>query len=267
MQNIKNSYNMIDNLSKTISKRKGENSTLLIIGGSELYVGAPLFAARSAMKIGFDLVYIMTQKECLIPLKILIPEAIVFEINEISFILNRINICIFGTGLGRPSCLVCDKILRVFGYLIKKNIFFIIDGDGFYFFEQNMPFFDIAIVKKNFIFTPNYNEFIRLKRIINCKKFMVIEKGIFDTIYCNEKKEIVENEGCKKRCGGQGDILTGVLAYFVCNNEDDRLFECMILACKIMRKMAYMAEKKHGRSLVAADILKFASKAFISFLN
>lgn len=82
-------------LNYEFADQKGVNSTCLVIGGSPFYTGAPYFSALTAFKMGFDLVYIMTTSNCdNTPLKTLLPEAVVTQLQTSAWIINRINICL-----------------------------------------------------------------------------------------------------------------------------------------------------------------------------
>lgn len=233
--------------------KKGHNSTILVIGGSELYTGAPYFVSLSALKSGFDLCYIMSEKEAINPLKILLPEAIVSTIICSKWILDRINVCVIGPGLGRPNKCTIETIVEIHNYLKSKDIYFIFDGDGIFLYSQIQAFQNYSKT----ILTPNYNETKRLK---NCEVTHCIEKGSVDIIHFGSERFEIADEGSAKRCGGQGDILCGILAYLVCKNYD--IGKCMIAACKVLRRASNIAFKEHQRSLITRDIIQEISDAF-----
>jgi ATP-dependent NAD(P)H-hydrate dehydratase len=104
---------------------------------------------------------------------------------------------------------------------------------------------------------------------------MILAKGvddIFVSVLAGEKQETSQRtkfeniEGSKKRCGGQGDILTGVLAVFLAwsNAEIDQsspetCIRSSRLACfcasALTREAARKAYEKNKRSLQSSDIL------------
>lgn len=233
------------------SKRKGENSTILLVGGSSLYTGAPYFTAYSALLMGFDLCYIMTADEAILSLKILLPEAIVTKIARTKWILDRINICVIGPGLGRLDDNLTKEVIEIIDFLISKNVWFIFDGDGIHFYLQN------NLHKKNYeniILTPNFNEMQKILRSgIVFENLNYIEKGPSDKVNYQGQSANVNDIGTPRRCGGQGDILNGILAFLVNNNEDK--LEAMKLSCKILRKAANLAFQKKNTSMIARDII------------
>ena len=56
---------------------KGSSGRIVIIGGSDLYTGAPYYAATAALQTGADLVTIFTAAEAAVPLKCYSPELMV----------------------------------------------------------------------------------------------------------------------------------------------------------------------------------------------
>ncbi|EJW02770.1 hypothetical protein EDEG_02833 [Edhazardia aedis USNM 41457] len=248
----------MNNHRRTLYKnmKKGKNATNLIIGGSDMYAGAPYFASISSLRTGSDLSFIMTQKKVLIPLKILLPESIVIPIQKTEWILNRINVCVIGPGLGRVEGFVADKIIEIANYLLQKNIPIIIDGDGINWLIQHLD--RIYMSGGRIIVTPNFNE---AKKLVGCnlESFLVVEKGDKDMIYGKNFNETVCDENSLKRCGGQGDILVGIMATLLSYVDDFEEFDLenkCTEACRILRKTSNIAYKKYGLSLMARDIIE-----------
>lgn len=218
---------------------KGDNGVCLIIGGSEIYTGAPYFASLSAFRSGCDLVYIFTSNK---NLKILCPEAIVCDIDTHDWILNRITVCIIGCGLGRINETILSKIIEI----VKRiNVPIIIDGDGLHYFNH------FKILKKKFILTPNHNE---IKKLEFDDEYVVL-KGESDLIKFKDLKIRINECGSLKRCGGQGDILVGIIAGLMGTGLE--MMDVLKYSCIIMRKAAYKAYNKFGRSLIAEDIIPY----------
>lgn len=232
---------------------KGDSGCILIIGGSKDYVGAPYFSSLAALRTGSDLVYIFCQKEALIPLKTLLPEAIVTEIGFREFMLKRVTACVIGPGLGiiEEESEVFKLITQIVDFLAKERIPIILDGDGLRLYSNH--------VFKNYpvlLLTPNVKE--RKKALWLEPNHILIEKGKYDIIRIEERKEIVKEQGIIRRCGGQGDILVGILSSFIswadCNNKDELIYACKD-ACILVRKAGVLAMNEKGYSVIASDIL------------
>ncbi|EOB13651.1 hypothetical protein NBO_64g0032 [Nosema bombycis CQ1] len=249
--------NLINEKFEFENDKKGKNGTVLIIGGSAMYTGAPYFSGLSALRTGADLVYIFTDNNAVIPLKVLLPEAIVTELSYEEWILERVDICIFGTGLGRPSQSQKCVIKSILQFLHQKNKKIIIDGDGIK-LSNELDMFDF----KNIIFTPNQKE---NKHVPPLKSNQyLIKKGEHDVIQSKDKTINVKEETCDKRVGGQGDILVGILATLLIKVKDkeseENIFLCLKIAVVILRTAGKKAFDSKGRSLITRDILDALSE-------
>lgn len=254
------------------SHRKGDGGVLLIIGGCELYTGAPYYASKAAAMSGIDLIYILTCENIpLAPsttsLKTLLPECIIipiltFDIQKHSFILNRITSLVFGSGMGRPDTKIIDKIKQVFYFLstLKKAPTTVVDGDGIYCMFTHK---DIQI--KNIILTPNFNE----KKYISQSDHQILcilYKGSRDILMTDEECWGIRNEGSHRRCGGIGDVLAGLIASF--DNHYDDPVQAVISASSLTRELSRRAWQKFKIAMSVKDILNemkyyFASKEMI----
>ncbi|XP_012268652.1 ATP-dependent (S)-NAD(P)H-hydrate dehydratase [Athalia rosae] len=226
----------------TSSKYKGQDGRIGIFGGSTEYTGAPFFAAISALRVGADLAHIFCTKEAGIPLKSYSPEPIIHPVldqhDAIKLIkpwLDRLHVIVIGPGLGRE-----EKVFKVIADLIsicrdlKKPL--IIDADGLALICQRPE-----LVKEypGLILTPNAVEFSRLAKAlleksiqpapvakvsdvkhladVLGKNVVVLHKGAKDVIVDGHKGTETLScgvSGSPRRCGGQGDLLSGALAVF-----------------------------------------------------
>lgn len=59
---------------------KGQAGRIGIVGGSEEYTGAPIFASMAAFRTGADLVHVFCAKNAAIPIKSFSPDLIVHPI-------------------------------------------------------------------------------------------------------------------------------------------------------------------------------------------
>ena len=73
------------------------------------------------------------------------------------------------------------------------------------------------------ILTPNYNEYQRLSSALNCSSLedlckklgvIIVRKGEFDDISNGDWTFQCKVNGSNRRCGGQGDLLSGSIATF-----------------------------------------------------
>ncbi|GAB66711.1 carbohydrate kinase [Plasmodium cynomolgi strain B] len=163
---------------------KGCGGKVCVVGGSEVYSGAPFLSAMSALKLGADLSFVITAQENGIPLKCYSPELIVYpylcsqksNINNIpgeelkkgelkkctEYLVSRIDCCVFGPGLGSIDEVTKDCLSYVMKKMIKKNIFLILDADIIEFVLTCRDIFYLIQNYQHCLFTPNKNEFKKM---------------------------------------------------------------------------------------------------------
>lgn len=98
---------------------------------------------------------------------------------------------------------------------------------------------------------------------------VLVAKGRRDTVCWDGTLRYSSSVGCPRRCGGQGDILSGVLAttvswamaysrrqkYDQASEEPLAIVESVLAAANVVRQAAQVAFEKRGRSTVARDIM------------
>ncbi|KAF3330908.1 ATP-dependent (S)-NAD(P)H-hydrate dehydratase [Carex littledalei] len=287
------------------TRYKGQAGRIAIIGGCREYTGAPYFTAISALKIGADLSHVFCTKDAATVIKSYSPELIVHPILEESYSirederetvtykilteirkwLERFDCIVVGPGLGRdPFLLNCvSDIMR---HARQLNIPTVIDADGLFLVTNN-----IDLVKDNSlaVLTPNKMEYKRLlEKILNSdvsednpseqlrllsQKIggaTILRKGKEDLISDAETVTKVSTFGSPRRCGGQGDILSGSVAVFTswARNyvmssmpSSEKSLNPLILGCVagsiLLRKAATAAFASKKRATLTTDIIEF----------
>lgn len=224
---------------------KGENGTVIIIGGSEMYTGAPIFSALAALKTGSDLAYIFTHENSVSQIKKLL-EAVVLPFRFVPEILEKATTCIIGPGLGKINDSDLKILLNILEFLDSKNVPFIIDGDAIHYYKKGV-FSNLGTV----ILTPNHNE---AKNLFPNFNHICIYKGKLDRIEFKDSKTFVFNESSMKRCGGQGDLLTGILATALSHCSGNFIDAC-ISSCEMIREASRCAFELKEYSLMTSDII------------
>lgn len=213
------------------SLHKGEAGRIGVVGGSREYTGAPYFAAISALKVGCDLSHVFCMSEAAPVIKSYSPELIVHPIldsrNSVSDIcqwLPRIHSLIVGPGLGREQT-IFENTKEVILNARKMDIPIVIDADGLFYVTQ---YPDIVKGHRQITLTPNAMEFSRLYHsmvgteipadneiasVVKVSSLLgnvtVVRKGKEDIISDGIKVLTCDHHGSYRRCGGQGDLLSG----------------------------------------------------------
>lgn len=192
--------------------------------------------------------------------------------------LDRLHVIVIGPGLGRDEKTI-NTVEQIITICNRKSKPLVIDADGLYLISQNKSV--ISNYSTNIILTPNVME---LKRLLNytenddavkqerLKEFINIVganvtllcKGQQDEIISKSGKFKVSDGGSGRRCGGQGDLLSGSLATFLTwslekniniNGPDLRCAVACYAASRLTRLCNQSAFAKYGRSMTCTDMI------------
>lgn len=277
----------------TSKKHKGQDGRIGIIGGCQEYTGAPYFAAISALKVGADLSHVFCTKDAATVIKSYSPELIVHPVldspnavEEIEKWLPRLHGLVVGPGLGRD-----DLLLRTAKEVIERSkardIPIVIDADGLWLVSQQPSV--IQGYQKG-ILTPNFMEFTRLYESLHNEpmdstdhqrnamqlsvamgNLTLVLKGERDLITDGSKVISCSVEGSGRRCGGQGDLLSGSLgvlahwAHAASAAGTLSMKPSMVAAygaCSLTRQCNSQAFRQHGRSTTTSDMIQEIGSAF-----
>jgi len=266
------------------SSIKGDHGRIAIIGGSQMYTGAPYFAGISSMRAGGDLCSIYTAPSASVSLKAMSPDLMVVPTLSIPDDVNAQAIAI-GPGLGRDAS-VLPEIMGAIKIAQRRDIPLVLDADALYLLTNHGELRDLFSEmdggnsnNDNVVLTPNVKEFKYVDKVVGRAKFAYISKGATDRICVGGITSNVCTRGSAKRVGGQGDILAGILALFLSwvhtttggRNIDDApparaslslaRAAAAVAACSVTRHAGYLAFEKHGRSLLTSDIVEEIGRA------
>lgn len=207
---------------------KGGRGTLLIVGGSRHYRGAPLLSAVGALKSGCGIVIVASSNEVCNEGTSFVPEAVFTPLahenfEELLCWADRGTAAVVGPGLGRD---------RWSGALIEYmwNNWphpLLVDGDGLFWLAELRT----SLKKRDdVLLTPHEGEAARLleissKDIASSRLYAarqlanewgtVILKG-YGTVICTECQSIVVQEGGPElSIPGSGDVLSGIVGTFL----------------------------------------------------
>ncbi|KAI0295944.1 Ribokinase-like protein [Russula brevipes] len=291
---------------------KGQSGRVGVLGGALDYTGAPFFAAISAQRVGVDLSHVICSPTAAGAIKSYSPDLIVHPIlceetppkslrPELAALLSRLHVLVIGPGLGR------EEYMQTFARLAldiakEQHMYLVLDADGLYMAGRQL---DLIRGYRRIVLTPNVVEFKRLseqagidpntppeERASSVSKALggvtVLQKGESDIIAVNtegaaaaheaEQKEVVvmRTPGGMKRCGGQGDILSGSVGAFLAwakcyesgafGDNAIPVSRMPMLAAvggsMVTRTTSRRAFEKQGRAVVTQDMLSEIGGAF-----
>ena len=284
----------------TSNMYKGQCGRIGVLGGCQEYTGAPYFAAISALKVGADLSHVFCTEGAAPVIKSYSPELIVHPlldranaVVEISEWLPHLLALVIGPGLGRDPKLF-GNVKGVIQQASELNIPLVIDADGVHIIGTEL---DIIKGNAKAILTPNFIECSRLYEKVfgeklNQDKLMESVPALSEalegvTIVCKGHKDVItngkvtvacSNEGSVRRCGGQGDLLSGSMGTF--SYWSHRAFDAesgdggSILkslgptiasaygACFLTRECNRVAFAQHRRSMTTTDMIASIGPVF-----
>ncbi|XP_036106187.1 ATP-dependent (S)-NAD(P)H-hydrate dehydratase isoform X3 [Molossus molossus] len=207
-------------------------------------------------------------------------------VSEVEKWLPRLHALVVGPGLGRDDALL-ENVKGILEASKARAIPVVIDADGLWLIAQQ-PLLIQGYEKA--VLTPNYMEFSRLFEAVlrdpldssdrrgavlrlsqALGNVTVVQKGEQDVI--SDGKQVLECnlQGSNRRCGGQGDLLSGSLGVMVhwalhAGSEKTNGFSPLLVAafgaCSLTRQCNHQAFQKHGRSTTTTDMIAEVGPAF-----
>uniref|UniRef100_A0A3Q0TC11 ATP-dependent (S)-NAD(P)H-hydrate dehydratase n=1 Tax=Amphilophus citrinellus TaxID=61819 RepID=A0A3Q0TC11_AMPCI len=258
----------------TSKKHKGQDGRIGIVGGCQEYVQKKKDSSTiKKAKLAHVVEYVSVDS----------PNAV----EEIEKWLPRLHGLVVGPGLGRE-----DLLLKTAKEVIEKSkardIPIVIDADGLWLVTQQPSV--IQGYQKG-ILTPNFMEFTRLYEALHHEpmdssdyqrsvmqlsvamgNLTLVLKGEQDLITDGSKVYSCSVEGSGRRCGGQGDLLSGsmgVLAHWAHAASTAGMIRSVnpsvvaaFGACSLTRQCNSQAFQRHGRSTTTSDMIQEIGSAF-----
>ncbi len=271
----------------------------LVVGGSPPYTGALFFSSQASVEAGADLVSSYTMSDdTAAAVRVLGQGALMVHSNNDSVavsdpiinLLPQLSGIVLGPGLGRDRA--SQRFARGFASAVKEmgvsnqNTAVVVDADGLW--TERFPGYsgkqgtileelhnDLRVV-----LTPNVPEFRRmlqlycpstpnepvedaaLKLVSTLNVGAVVVKGEVDTIIPHPSLGSPSECSCpgsKKRPGGIGDVLSGVMATFLGYrarfNPQVDVGSAIAAACAVVKESSRRAELEKGRAMTANDVL------------
>lgn len=272
------------------SKHKGQCGRVGVFGGSKDFTGAPYFAGMSALRTGADLIFVFCVQAAAQPIKSYSPELMVVPYLDVEMSfeeeqswLKKLHSAVIGPGLGREAK-VMNKIKSLVYNLKDINIPLVFDADGIYLLSKNPTL--LKDYSNDVYLTPNIHEFkVLCEAVFPGQEINVAdhetlgpllskEIGPRVTVLIKGERDIIvrgdtimnyeTTKGSPRRCGGQGDILSGCLGTFAFwatqveqkdGMEAPQLFACLAASTIVRVCNRYSFEDK-GRGMTTTDMLE-----------
>ena len=260
------------------STHKGQNGSLIVVGGSNDYSGAPAFAAMSALRSGVDISIVACPSSVSSPIRSYSPDLIVkglsnnyINFDDTSKILDLsedVDAMVLGCGIGRKE----ETGLAINEMIEKIKIPVVIDADA-------LKMLDLDLIKKyrnQMVLTPHKAEFKSLfgfdvPESLNQKIKVILEisseyectlllKGVVDIISDGDSVKLNSTGNPGMTVGGTGDLLAGLVGGLMAQGH--KAFEAAYLGSYINGAAGDLAMNDYSYNFVASDILKYIPRLF-----
>jgi len=245
------------------SSHKGDNGVVLIIGGSEDYIGAPALVGLSALAVlrsGADLVYVAAPEKVAWAINCISPDVItrkikcknfsVKNVKEVLKLAKDVDVVEIGNGITLESKEFMQQIIK------KVNKPLVIDAGAL----RVISLQDV----KNSVLLPHAKELEALLKNSKLTKDSVqkhlgnnilVIKGHPKTVIMSESKTAVNTTGnAGMTHGGTGDVLAGIITGLIAQGND--LFTSAKIAAYVNGKSGELLYKKLGFGYLASDLVK-----------
>ena len=263
---------------RPLTGHKGLFGRVLVVGGSEKMIGAPVLAGTAALRMGSGLVQIATPKAILASALSITPELIGLGLgkgvgSDLLEAAKAADVLVVGPGMGKEA----DAKARVLR-LIKLTKAMVIDADGL----------NILAAQKKFpkpfaadaILTPHPGEMTRLNKLLKRGKTPEDDEGRMDnavaaakafgqivvlkgerTVVSDGKQVYVNMTGNSALSkAGSGDVLSGMIASLV--GQGMRLFDAACAGVHLHGLAGEISGRRLGsRSVLARDVIDSISEA------
>ncbi len=260
---------------RPLEAHKGEFGRLLVIGGSEIYSGAPTLVALAAYRTGTDLVYVAAPEKTAQAISSVSPNLITLKLpgenltsSHIGLLrehLESANAVVIGPGLGMNGQTV-SAVRKIVAQAIQLKKPLLLDADGLK---------ALGVIRKKLfdgvtVVTPHAGEFQAVSgnapsrdlktRSDEVRAFasksgaVVLLKGHTDIVSDGVRVKLNNTGNPGMTVGGTGDVLSGIVAGSMAQGIDG--FRAAVAGAFINGAAGDLAEDKYGYHLTATDLLE-----------
>ncbi|MCL5876259.1 MAG: NAD(P)H-hydrate dehydratase [Candidatus Bathyarchaeota archaeon] len=257
---------------------KGDFGRLLVIGGSEIYSGAPVLVSLAAMRTGADLVYLATPQNNAYEISSMSPDLITIKLEgnnlnpdnlkTLKPYLEMVDAVAMGPGMGLNA--ETQKFTEAFVADVEKaGKPLLLDADGLKAFAKFKRQLKVPLV-----LTPHAGEYAVLTGEAlpenqdehvamiqkNAKKLgaTVLVKGKVDIICDAERTKLNFTGNPGMTVGGTGDVLGGIVAGLMAQHVDP--FEAAVAGAFVNGAAGDFVANEIGYHMVATDIIDWIPK-------
>jgi ADP-dependent NAD(P)H-hydrate dehydratase / NAD(P)H-hydrate epimerase len=271
---------LLSNKPRSSTAHKGDFGRVLVIGGSEVYSGAPTLVSLAAMRTGVDIVYLAAPEKTALAISSMSPDLITIKlegnnvnpasVETLKPYLPKVDAVILGPGLGLSPETV--KFVKAFIDEVEKaKKPLLLDADGLKAFAKiKRP------LKVPLVLTPHAGEYNILtgevlpenqeERILEIQKTakklnaVVLVKGKVDLICSSDQVKLNFTGNAGMTVGGTGDVLSGIVGGLMAQKVD--AFKAAVAGAFVNGAAGDFVANEIGFHMVATDIVDWIPRVF-----
>ncbi len=252
---------------------KGEFGKLLVVGGSEVFSGAPFFVASAALRAGVDLAYIAASSKTAYAISGMSPDMITIKLDgdhlntrnvaTVRPFLEKSSAVAIGPGLGlhRETKEAVKELIRV---AEEAKLPILLDADGLKAFAEfkhqaKTPMVltphsgEYQILTGNELSEDLNNRVEEVREAAHELNATILLKGHVDVISDGKRVKLNFTGNPGMTVGGTGDVLSGLVAAFLSQGADP--FEAAVAGAFINGAAGDFVKAEKGYHMVASDLL------------
>ncbi len=266
--------------SRNPTAHKGDFGRLLVIGGSEVYSGAPTLVSLAAMRTGVDIVYLAAPAKTALVSSSISPDLITIKLEgnnlnptnaeTLKPYLAMVDAVVMGPGLGLSP--ETSKFVKAFIEEVEKaKKPLLLDADALKVFAKfKRP------LKVPLVLTPHAGEYAILtgeelsenqeERILAIQKTakklnaVVLVKGKVDLVCNAERTKLNFTGNAGMTVGGTGDVLSGIVGGLMAQKVDT--FQAAVAGAFVNGAAGDFVANEIGFHMVATDIIEWIPRVF-----
>lgn len=254
---------------------KGDFGRLLVVGGSEVFSGAPVLVALAALRTGVDLAYVAAPEKTAHAISSMTPDLITIKLDgkhlqsanlkTLKDYIEKTDAIVLGSGLGLHEE-TKEAVRTLIDAVVEIGKPLLLDADALKAFAEFKRKLDVPSV-----LTPHAGEYATLtgkklpetleEKIRHVQKTaselnaVILLKGHADIIADKERVKLNYTGNPGMTVGGTGDVLSGIVGAFLAQHAEP--FEAAVAGAFVNGATGDFVFKEKGAHMVATDLLQW----------
>ncbi len=254
---------------------KGDFGKLLVIGGSEVFSGAPALVALAALRTGLDIAYIAAPEKTAHAISAMSPSLITVKLEGDYLNLGNVPIIkryieastaiVMGPGLGLHKE-TAETVEKVLGLIEKEKTPLLLDADGLKAFAEFK-----RKLKCPLLLTPHSGEYeiltgkklprsseqraVKIGKTARELEATILLKGHVDIISDGKRVKFNFAGNPGMTVGGTGDVLSGIVGTFLAQGVNP--FEAAEAGAFINGAAGDFVRREKGYHMVPTDLIEW----------